>query len=371
MFHFSPKTHRNISRIIPFGAIWLFTGWVFLLVEAAATRSPMDVPDSAIQLDFRIFIFSSVAIFLFGLMIGTIEMIFLENLFRNKRFITKILYKLDLYIFLLLLVICITFPIAASLEAGLPLFHPQIWERFKGFLFSYTFLSTLLQMAFSLFLCLLYAGISENLGHAVLVNFFTGKYHQPLEEKRIFMFLDMKSSTTFAEQLGHIQYFDLLQDYYNDLSASIINYWGEVYQYVGDEVVVSWPVSRGLENNNCIRSFFAMKGDLLKKADHYLEKYGVVPTFKAGAHLGYVTTGEIGSLKKEIIFTGDVLNVTSRIQGLCNAYKEELLVSEYLSVSLSPTSDFELAPVDTANLAGRKERKKLFAVRQLNGEKTY
>ena len=73
------------------------------------------------------------------------------------------------------------------------------------------------------------------------------------------MFLDMKSSTTIAESLGHVKYFEMLKEYYSDLSDPIIKYSGEIYQYVGDEIVVSWKLKNGLQNNNCIQCFFAMK----------------------------------------------------------------------------------------------------------------
>jgi len=44
------------------------------------------------------------------------------------------------------------------------------------------------------------------IGPNVLMNLLLGKYHNPSEEDRIFMFLDMKSSTTIAEKIGHILY---------------------------------------------------------------------------------------------------------------------------------------------------------------------
>ena len=117
------------------------------------------------------------------------------------------------------------------------------------------------------------------------------------------MFLDMRSSTALAEQLGHVRYFKLLREYYNDLSDAIVDHYGEVYQYVGDEVVISWPSSLGLKSKNCIRCFYAMKERLRNRAAHYMKKYGVTPTFKAGLHCGKVTVGEIGALKKDIFFT--------------------------------------------------------------------
>ena len=65
-----------------------------------------------------------------------------------------------------------------------------------------------------------------------LTYFLIGKYHKPIQEDRIFMFLDMKSSTTIAEKIGHVKYFEMLREYYSDLSNPIVQYHGEVYQYV-------------------------------------------------------------------------------------------------------------------------------------------
>jgi hypothetical protein len=39
------------------------------------------------------------------------------------------------------------------------------------------------------------------------ISYLTGFYHKPRQEMRIFMFLDMRSSTAIAERLGHNNYF--------------------------------------------------------------------------------------------------------------------------------------------------------------------
>ncbi len=187
-----------------------------------------------------------------------------------------------------------------------------------------------MQLSFSLLLSLLYAAISENLGHTVLLNFFTGKYHRPNEEERIFMFVDMTGSTQIAEELGHVRYFDFLERYYEDMADAIIHHRGEVYQYVGDEIVITWPMEKGISNANCVRCFFAMREALEKRIPRYEKDFGHVPQFKAGMHLGTVTTGEVGALKKEVVFTGDVLNTAARIQGLWRQLGDTLLVSDAL-----------------------------------------
>jgi adenylate cyclase len=152
------------------------------------------------------------------------------------------------------------------------------------------------------------------------------------------MFLDMKSSTTIAEQLGHQRYFRLLKAYYDCFSEAIIDHGGEIYQYVGDEIILSWPYRKGKKDSRSLNCFFAMRDSLEAKAQWFEQNFGLVTTFKAGIHLGSVTTGEIVMIKKEILFSGDVLNATARIQGLCNSYGVDLIVSEEMLQQLHLTT---------------------------------
>ena len=78
---------------------------------------------------------------------------------------------------------------------------------------------------------------------------------------------------------------------------------------------------------------------------------------EAGLHCGKVTTGEIGALKKEIIFTGDVLNATARIQGLCNRYEVDILVSAELIDTLNPDPEYQFKSMGKTELKGKSEYK--------------
>jgi len=231
------------------------------------------------------------------------------------------------------------------------------------------FLSSFLFWAFQLYLAaiigvsLFYSEVSENLGMNVLNNFFIGKYHKPIQEERIFMFLDMKSSTTIAENIGHLKYFEMIKEYYSDLSEPIIQYRGEVYEYVGDEIIVSWKLNNGIPDNNCLKCFFAMKQVISDHSEKYQSQFGVLPTFKAGLHYGQITTGEVGVLKKAIVFSGDVLNTTARIQGLCNNYNVDILISDQLKNKMNLKSEFKIQSLGINELRGRNESIELFTVR--------
>lgn len=356
----NPRFRYHLKRILPFGIIWLVLSWFVLLIESMAMGYENQRPETDITVTWNIFLFASLAVFLVGLAMGAVEILWLGKLFKHKPFWQKILYKMGFYLLFMLLINLITFPIAASIELSTSITDEQVWHKFSNYIISSTFLSTMVSLGFSILVSLLYSGISEHLGHNVLLNFFSGKYHRPKEELRIFMFLDMKSSTSFAEQLGHKTYFRFLSNYYNELSDAIVQYQGEVYQYVGDEIVVTWKKDEGIQNHNCLQCFYAMKQSLLNKSSYFKKTYSVVPTFRAGVHLGQVTTGEIGALKKEIFFTGDVLNVTARIQKLCKPMGQEIIVSEELAQQLEKEG-IRFESLGNMELEGRKKSVGLFA----------
>lgn len=359
---FKPEIKRTLNRIIPFGLIWLFTGWVFLLSEAAVTQNFRNQPDTAIRMDLPIFIMASISVVVFGMLTGLVEIKILGPFFKNKSFTGRIFYKLVCYLLIFLLIILITFPLAAALEMKTSVFDAVVWKKYRDYFTSVTHLSTTVQLSFSLLLSLFYAEISDYIGQRALSHFLTGKYHRPVEEERVFMFLDMRSSTSLAEQLGHVRYFKLLRNYFADLTAPIIQYSGEVYQYAGDEIIISWPLQKGIAANKCIRCFFAMKGSLSQKKKKYIEQYGVLPEFKAGMHYGKVTTGEIGVIKKEILFTGDVLNTCARIQGLCNTYQSSLLISADLFSQLNLPDKYSIRSLGEVQLKGKDESMELFSI---------
>ncbi|MEQ9297591.1 MAG: adenylate/guanylate cyclase domain-containing protein, partial [Cyclobacteriaceae bacterium] len=136
--------------------------------------------------------------------------------------------------------------------------------------------------------------------------------------------------------------------------------------YIGDEIVISWPMEVGVAHANCIRCFFAMQKALAQRLEFFQREFGVSPKFKAGLHAGQVTTGEIGALKKEIAFSGDVLNVTARIQGLCNEYQADLLVSGSLLEQLDLHEAFKTRHLGQRLLKGRDEPVEVYAVGQVS-----
>ncbi len=203
------------------------------------------------------------------------------------------------------------------------------------------------------------------LGEGNLAKLLRGQFYTPREEQRIFMFLDLQASTELAERLGHIKYSTLVQDCFNDLGITVASDT-EIYQYVGDEAVLTWPMKAGLKNHNCLRAYYNFINSLKAKSDYYHKTYGCEPFFKAGLHGGLVTVTEVGKYKKEIAYHGDAINTAARIQGQCNALNEQLLISETLKKKLE-NGPFTFDAMGSVPLKGKKKDVPICAVKK-NGE---
>jgi adenylate cyclase len=204
--------------------------------------------------------------------------------------------------------------------------------------------------------------MNRKFGSGVLLQYVSGKYFSPKEEERIFMFLDLKSSTTIAEKLSHVLYSKLLQDCFAELTFPVINSKARIYQYVGDEAVITWSKKDGFTNSNCIKMYFEFNRQLQKKKEYFISSYGVFPEFKAAMSYGLVTVAEVGVVKTEIAYHGDVLNTAARIQGYCSKLNQQLLVSEALAKALVPNNELAIKFFTEVQLRGKKVKSKIFSV---------
>jgi adenylate cyclase len=224
---------------------------------------------------------------------------------------------------------------------------------FTYFLVSVLFISFFLQM-------------NRKIGPGNMFRLLIGRYHKPREEKRIFMFLDLKGSTTIAESIGHKAYSQLLRSCFHDLTDIILQYGAEIYQFVGDEVVLTWTEKDGLKNLNCLNTFFSFEQILEKRKNFYQKNFQVYPRFRAGMDLGLITVAEIGDIKREIAFHGDVLNTAARLQGICKNYDSKLLISEHLANAIESFNGFKKESLGAIRLRGKKEVLKVYRIEKLD-----
>ncbi|UII74783.1 adenylate/guanylate cyclase domain-containing protein [Flagellimonas sp. HMM57] len=294
--------------------------------------------------------------FLLGIVYASVEYIFDTYLSRKIPLIINLLVQ---FVLISLSVIAISEVVSTFFSSVNRLdfdISPEIWYRNPSSwaLFTYIFFASVI---FSVLVI-----STDRLGRGKLIRMMVGHYLYPRETQRIFMFLDLKSSTAIAERLGHYKYSQLIQDFFYDINELVVPHDAEIYQYIGDEVVLTWPYKKGMKRNSSLRLFFALQKMITDKSDFYRKKYGLVPEFKAGLHGGALMVTQVGVVKKELAYHGDVINTTARIQEACNTYAAHLLISESLLEKLQKTRPITSRYIGNVMLKGKEKEVKIHTV---------
>ncbi|MFO7829973.1 MAG: adenylate/guanylate cyclase domain-containing protein [Bacteroidales bacterium] len=206
-------------------------------------------------------------------------------------------------------------------------------------------------------------GTIKKVGRGNMRSWIFGIMNKPRENERIFMFLDMKSSTATAEKLGHKKFSHLVQDVFNDMSV-VDNYYGEIYQYLGDGAIISWSLKKGLKKDNFLRAYFAFAHVIYKRRRYYNRKYGFIPRFKAGIHSGKVMVLQVGLIRRDISYNGDTLNTAARIESMCNEYRQDVLISGDLYAMLANKKRFTFKTVGNIKLKGKRKSIDVYQVKK-------
>lgn len=152
---------------------------------------------------------------LYGAVLGSIEY-YLGRRRLGKMALGKIIMVKAL-LSLLMSALIIGILIAVSTEISIPFTLPggtlaslQAWKYIISLFLFYYLLMTLLIGFIN--------QVNLKYGPGVLIPLVLGKYRNPVEETRVFMFMDLKSSTTIAEILGHIKYSSFIRDSLYDIN---------------------------------------------------------------------------------------------------------------------------------------------------------
>jgi len=342
-----------LKEIIISITYWILAGLAVVTIRFYGieffTESPLEIPM------WKIYLVSIPGAILFGTILGFAEIIESRLLSKKRRKFGKMVLSKTVVYVIIFVVLSFT---AAWIGSG-------SIEMAKSYTTSKIAVGNFLFFVIASFLYHFFRQMNKKFGPGILLKYLTGKYFNPIEENRIFMFLDLKSSTSIAEKLSHVIYSRMIQDCFSELTVPVIDHNAEIYQYVGDEAVITWGKDDGLNDANCIYFYFSYINRLESKKDYFLSTYGVFPEFKAGLSVGYVTVAEVGELKTEIAYHGDVLNTASRIQGYCNELNNQLLVSESLSNELEKQKNFKVQSVGEVELRGKEGKSKIYGIEKL------
>jgi adenylate cyclase len=347
---------------------WITVGWtlvaLFMFFSGYSTISDPKFQCELAGLDIILYLKSTlIAGIAVGIIGGSIIVFVWEKWLRTRSYgwaLTSIFWSYSL-VYLIVAIISGLFFQSNLLDQSI--LDSELWESVIAHTLDIKNLQNFLIWLVILIGTLVVLQVNDKYGPGVFASFLLGKYFHPKKEERIFMFLDLRSSTSIAEKLGEHPYFYFIKEVFEIATPGILRSKGEIYKYIGDEIVISWKTKKGIENANCLQCFFNIQSSLNRKSDYFDEKYGVVPEFKAGIHYGDVIAGEIGVVKREIAFSGDVLNTTARIQSKCNELGVNILFSKILLKKLDLSSGiFSPKLMGDIGLRGKEHSISLFTI---------
>jgi adenylate cyclase len=215
----------------------------------------------------------------------------------------------------------------------------------NGFIYS-AIISILFNLAYS---------ITNLIGARALLNFITGRYHTPLAENRFVLFVDIAGSTGLAEQLGGVGIHRFLDRTFRLLTIPVVDHRGEVLDYVGDEIIVTWPERVGAIDCRPLQCFSAMRDELSKAAGQFDREFGAVPRVRGSLHFGPVIIGEIGDVKRAIVFNGDVMNTAARLEELSRNVDGGFIASSAAMARFGSVPPFAVRDLGRLPIRGRAD----------------
>jgi len=201
-------------------------------------------------------------------------------------------------------------------------------------------------------------------GYRTFKALLLGKYRRPYAERRFFLFVDVVGSTAIAERLGALEAHRFLAAVFSAVAEPIEMCRGEIYQYVGDEIVITWVQADGVVDARAVRCLFAMRASLAADGARFVQRFGVHPELRAALHLGEVIAGEVGQVRRAIVFHGDVMNTTGRLEHATREVGCFFIASAEALASLELPPDTRTRDLGALALRGRIEPIHAFCVEQ-------
>lgn len=315
--------------------------------------------------DIRALLNGTLIGFIGSMVVAAFEFRIFNPQYRKLSFLTVIILKVILYFLAFIIIIIGVKGLIDSLFKGMGFWEYLKSAEFRDFMVNQDFDIILTYTLFFLIIITFTIQMTRKIGYSTLLDTITGKYHTPREEERIFMLLDLRSSTSIAEKFGSLKYHQFLNDFYSDITKCIITAKGNIYRYVGDEIMVSWKKKTGLPNAICLRTYFYIKFEIRKQREKYLMNYGLVPEYTTCFHAGSIIAGEIGEVKSQIVFSGETLSELQKLKKASATFQKDLIISETLIQQLDLPPIYRKEALGNIPLNPDKQEFKVYTLTEL------
>jgi adenylate cyclase len=176
---------------------------------------------------------------------------------------------------------------------------------------------------------------------------------------------DLRGFTTMSEEMDSTQLVAQLNEYLSLMVDDIFSQRGSVDKFIGDAILAVWGhvKSEGPAQDVtlAIEAALLMKESLRRLNADWKNRGLRSFEMGIGLNFGEVIFGNIGSSKKmEPTVIGDVVNVTSRLEGLTKEYGRDFLLGEAAADLVGDS--FRLQFVDKVTVKGKTKSLRIYSV---------
>lgn len=344
MFSLTAITRYKLGKLLKYGMVTLVVAWVLTLFSGESARGFIG------------------AWFLLGVWTGVLEEFLFGRRFRSLAIPLQFLGKVLAVNMLTLLFIIIAF--AFDSEQQLPLAQDAPFSPMQMVLMPQLY-RLVLRVVVVTSIAILVVQVEELMGRRLFLGFLLGRYERPVAEERIMLSIDLVGSTALNEKLGDLLYFRFLNMTHSLMTDAVLRNEAEIHKYVGDEVIFTWTMRKGISHLNCLDLYFDITSRIAENEAELMRTFGTVPKFRGAVHGGRVITAQTGHIKRTIDFSGDVMNTVSRMLGLCKDLKADVLISAELLARLPLARErFAFGEEQVIPVKGKKREVRTHTVRR-------
>jgi adenylate cyclase len=355
----SAVNKRELKIAFAIAMWWVVIDFFFLVIRMKSGIFATETDEPGMY-SVRGLLLRELNVLLFSLIVGFLLVSVLNHILTRHSLWVNIVAKtlllvlaamiMNFFIYMTYKVVIAQYPPSIALERFIDNTFRPGWLLPKMAEWTVLFLFTLLALE-----------INHKYSKGAFFDIMVGKYLQPLEEKRILLFVDLRNSTPIAEKLGHKEYFEFIRDFIFCITAGVMEHDGRIYQYVGDEIVAWWP-GNSESAKKAVSSLIESRKILNKNTEIFKRNYDIVPEYKAGMHTGNVMVGQVGIAKKELVMSGDTINTASRIRTACTDLNQKFLVSRDI-IDLLDLEEWQSESMGVVDMKGKNEELELFALK--------
>lgn len=329
----------SLTQLISFGVGGMLLGLIYIALEQGFTN---------------LFPFiNGVAVGLFvGLLIGYFEIFLFSPKSHQNSFLKLISLRVLTYTASIFIVILSVVTINRAIRQNQSFIDALISKESETYITGGRFQMAVAFTFFASVIANFIRLLSFKIGRGILINFFLGAYHKPRLVSRSFLFIQINNASLVLKEFPVEDYHNFLNKLYKEISLAVIHHQGHIYEYVDNQIIVYWDKNKADWSQSLFNCFLEIQNIVKINEDSFYKNYAIRPQLVFSAHDGEVVQAEIGELKTEIVFHGDVLNTTARIMEIATQEKKCFVFTQNMKDHLSKNKSIN--SLGTISLRGKQ-----------------